>query len=781
MKVTLAAAAALASIGASFGAQTSIPELLDTVDGSRVTSARGWGRLTWERRRRNEIKEVFEREEFGRRPVERPRDLAFEVEKVDPSALGGKAVMKRVRISWTGTSGAGSFTATAYIPKIIPAAPAYVHIVIGDRRRMDVGGEKASEYWPVDRIIRRGYATVGFWSGDLAEDDPAKCFESGVFKTYMKPGEKRAADAWGALSAWAWGASRVMDWIVTEPLIDASKVAVIGHSRGGKAALWAGATDERFRLTCANNSGAGGAKLYHFDAPGSETVADLVKRFPHWFAPNYARWAGREREMPFDQHWLLALMAPRLLAVGSATEDAWAGPRAEFAACLAANPAWHIFNLTGCDFSCFPEPNNLNLGGPIGYHLRAGKHGLTRFDWNRYMDYSDYQCFRTAQGEIARPENVPDLLTAPDGTRAATKEEWEKKCRPAILDFYSRQVYGVAPVGRPKDIVFEKLMPDEEVFGKLGIKKRYLAKFKGPCGEGNFHITAYIPAAAKSRPAPGFVYINFWEYETCENSQSLTRMPLDNILSRGFALVHYEIMDYAPDYSDMRPRDPEWWRKDVYGVFGGRDAKERGEAWGAITAWAWGAGRTLDWIETEPMLDAKHFGVVGQSRGGKTALWAAASDPRWGMACVNCSGTLGARLNHIDQPEGEQVSKLYMVQKFWFGENLGKIMEDDRDWPFDTHQLIACVAPRLVQICAGSEDGYSSPDGMFEAARLASPVWGLYGMTGLGDHDRIPVSGESYQDGAVGFFLHKGGHGLFPVDWNRYMDMADRHNWRGTK
>ena len=294
-------------------------------------------------------------------------------------------------------------------------------------------------------------------------------------------------------------------------------------------------------------------------------------------------------------------------------------------------------------------------------------------------------------------------------------------------------------------------------------------------------MVAYIPASAKTRPAPGFVYANFAEYERSEDVFNIGRMPVDQILSRGYALVRYHIMDYAPDYSEMRPRDPEWWRKDVYGVFGGRDAKERGEAWGAITAWAWGAGRTLDWIESEPLLDAKHFGVVGHSRGGKTALWAAATDERWAMACVNCSGTLGARLNHFDQPESEQVSKLYMVQKFWFGENLFKIMDGEREWPFDTHQLIACVAPRLVQVCTGHEDLYSSPIGMFHAVRLASPVWKLYGLEGLGDHDAIPASGGWYQDGAVGFFHHKGGHSLNPNDWNRYMDLADKHHWKGLK
>ena len=361
-----------------------VPELMVTKAGDKVKDV-----ATWEKVRRPELLDVFLENEYGRRPVERPDTLAFETAEPDKPMMDGKAIRKRVRASWKGPYGSQSFVFTAFIPVSAKERPAPGFILICNRpaaANIDPERVQRSEFWPAEEIVARGYAALAFWNGDVALDNAKSNCTQGVHACWAK---ERTANSWGALSAWAWGASRVLDWVETEPLLDAKHFGVVGHSRGGKTALLAGVTDTRFAMACVNDSGCSGAKLNHIDLPKSESIARISKVFPHWFCLNYRNFAGKEFEMDFDQHMMVALMAPRAVAIASASKDHWAGQRGEYASALLASPAWELYGKRGLVSDGFPNPNEARQDGTVSYHLREGVHNLTLHDWNRYMDFAD--------------------------------------------------------------------------------------------------------------------------------------------------------------------------------------------------------------------------------------------------------------------------------------------------------------------------------------------------------------------------------------------------------
>ena len=241
--------------------------------------------------------------------------------------------------------------------------------------------------WQVEDVVARGYATVTIYCGDLSEDrseglvrDVAALFGTGGT-------DGRAPDAWGSIGIWAWGLSRALDYLETDADIDAKRVAVHGHSRLGKAALWAGAQDERFAMVISNDSGCGGAALSR--RRFGETVQRINTSYPFWFARNFRGYNGREETLPVDQHQLIALIAPRPVHVGSAEDDGWADPRGEFLGAKHAEPVYALFGQTGLGVDAWPPANKPLLGDGLAYHLRTGGHDMTAYDWARYLDHAD--------------------------------------------------------------------------------------------------------------------------------------------------------------------------------------------------------------------------------------------------------------------------------------------------------------------------------------------------------------------------------------------------------
>jgi len=368
-----------------------LPELLTCAGGSRVETCEQWKRV-----RRDEILKTFSTEVFGVRPVERPPKLSFEVVRKDPEALGGTAVLKVVRIRYGGTFGERDFAAVAFFPKTIRPAPTFVYVGLANdglntHRHPGDGQEwpkQLDERWPVQKILACGHATVAFRVTDVAPDDDYG-FAIGAYACF-ETRESRRPESWGALSAWAWGASRVADWLETEPKADAKRLAVVGLSRCGKTAIWTAATDRRFGLCCSSGAGCCGDKLNHVElAPTSDEHVGRILRFRQWFCRRFDRYAGHDLDMPFDQHQLLALIAPRALCLAAASDDDGAGPYGQYLSAVHASPAWELYGKRGLVApDGFPAVGSDLQAGSIAFHVRKGGHDLLAYDWMRFLDYA---------------------------------------------------------------------------------------------------------------------------------------------------------------------------------------------------------------------------------------------------------------------------------------------------------------------------------------------------------------------------------------------------------
>ncbi|MDP6546899.1 MAG: acetylxylan esterase [Phycisphaerae bacterium] len=384
---TLVIVGVLVSVGitrsSSENKKMDLPDPLKTLDGKKVASAE-----IWRAKRRPEILELFRKHVYGRAPVGRPKNMKFKVEEVAKDAFGGLATRKLVRASFEGPGGKGSMRISVYVPNKAKGKPAPGFLLISHRAfgTVDPGNKGTNSFWPAKAIVERGYTAAVCFAQDIDPDKYDK-FKNGVHGIFDKPDTPRAPDAWATIAAWAWGASRAMDYFETDADIDAKRIGVLGHSRGGKTSLWCGAEDQRFAMVISNNSGCSGAALAR--RKSGETVARINRGFPHWFCDNYSKFNGKEENLPVDQHMLVALAAPRPVYVASASKDSWADPLGEFLACVHAAGVYKLFGLKGLGAAEMPKPESPLQSGHIGYHVRTGRHGLTEYDWKCYMDFAD--------------------------------------------------------------------------------------------------------------------------------------------------------------------------------------------------------------------------------------------------------------------------------------------------------------------------------------------------------------------------------------------------------
>lgn len=357
-----------------------LPNLLETPEGDPITTPEAW-----EKQREN-LLEIFREDVYGRSPG-LPDSLQFEVLETDAHAMSGEATLKRIKIRSEVADREHEFEVTLFIPnKRSGPAPLFLLLNNRDRDQIDPTREKKSDFWPAEDAITRGYAIAAFQLGDVAPIHP-ELFREGVIRLFEGDLEKRPANAWGALAAWAWGTQRVMDYFEQDDDIDAGRVAVLGHSRGGKASLWTGAQDERFALTISNDSGCGGAALSR--RRFGETVARINRNFPYWFCDNFNKYNDKEEALPIDQHSLISLLAPRAVYVASADADLWADPKGEFQSLAHASPVYALYGHELISPEAMPPLDTPAVSGPRGYHIRSGGHNLTAYDWQHYMDLAD--------------------------------------------------------------------------------------------------------------------------------------------------------------------------------------------------------------------------------------------------------------------------------------------------------------------------------------------------------------------------------------------------------
>ncbi len=370
-----------------------LPDPLVTRDGRRITTAAEWNQV-----RRPEILELFRTQVYGRVP-DTPCTQTYSVAGVYPQMLGGSATRKDVNILFTR---AGRKPVAIHLILYTPthaSGPCPAFLLMGNAAidKIDPMQAGRNGYWPVEEGIARGYAMAAFWSWDVDPDlatDTA--FKDGIQGMLDNP--PRPPDAWGTIAGWAWGMSRCLDYLETDPAIAADKVAVVGHSRAGKTALWAAAQDPRFAMVCANESGHAGAALSHRRNPQKESVAMINRQFPHWFAANYKAYDNHEDTLPIDQHMLIALIAPRPVCVGSADLDLWSDPRGEFLGLRGAQPVYALFGRKGLGGAReMPAIGEDLHGDAMHYHIRAGKHALTLSDWTFYFDAADQSFGRAAK------------------------------------------------------------------------------------------------------------------------------------------------------------------------------------------------------------------------------------------------------------------------------------------------------------------------------------------------------------------------------------------------
>lgn len=507
-----------------------LPDVLagpDEVPASSVTE--------WEQTSRPHQLAMLEKYVYGRKlpPVPVAEVGAVERAEVDLGSTKGVRVQAKLRLGKA--ADAPTTSVLLYLPKTTEKVPVFLKLNfrgnqaetddpgvwlptgwvpadtrikgIIDNRATDASRGSLQRRFPVASMLGRGYGMATAYCGDFFPDRPDGRPQSVLAALGRPVNGELPKDEPGAIGAWAWGLSRILDWLVTLPEVDPNKVIVVGHSRLGKTALWAGACDQRFAMVVSNDSGCGGAALSRRNF--GETLTVITERFPHWFCPMLAEYAGRELELPCDQHALLAMAAPRPLYVASAEEDRWADPRGEFLAAVAAGRAWKLYGLTGLGTEDMPMVNT-PIGQTIGYHIRNGKHDLLPYDWTQFADFAD----RRLLGK--KPP-------------AATQAEPDARSKHLLADFQPDQLS--LPVAPPADALL-LIAP--------GVEPKFTSMAGGPI---NWEVEEGALVATRTKSHANHI-VSSVMFEDADIHAEFMTSPLAHGNSGLYIHGHYEMQIY---------------------------------------------------------------------------------------------------------------------------------------------------------------------------------------------------------------------------------------------
>lgn len=373
-----------------------LPDALVAADGRRIENAEDWERL-----RRPELLRLFSSIVYGK-PVPAPAGIEFKVLERNDNALNGKAIRIQGDIVCKGVKQPNPFRMLVYLPKQAKG-PVPVFLGLNFLGNQSLGLDEAvlipewdtnprsrggrAHRYDLDLILSAGYGIATIRNADIEPDRP-DAWKSGVRSSFLTDGVQKKDDP-ATIAMWAWGLSRGLDALLTIPEVDPGRIVGWGHSRLGKTALWAAANDPRFAAAISNDSGCCGASLTRHIVEGdkSETLKEIIKRFPHWFALNLNDYIDREEALPVDQHELIALIAPRPVYVASAEGDVWADPEGEFLAAREASKVYRLFGIPGIPEDAAMPGLHRPVGAGVGYHIRAGEHTVTSFDWAAFIDF----------------------------------------------------------------------------------------------------------------------------------------------------------------------------------------------------------------------------------------------------------------------------------------------------------------------------------------------------------------------------------------------------------
>ena len=387
-------------------AQPALPDPLVSSGGKPIATS-----AEWSHQRKPELRAAFQHYMYGQLPPA-PKTEKFKVEKQDPNCLGGKATSKQVSIQLD-PAGKHHIQLLLVIPnRVSKPVPTFVGLsfcgiqtVLPDtsitlsaswmpescegcvnHRATEASRGTQTSTWAIEQTVDRGYAAAIFYNGDVEPDQPGN--PEGIRAYYAEQAARGAGPAydWGAVAAWAWGFHRAVDYLVTDRDIDAKRIAAVGHSRNGKAALVAAAFDDRIALVIPHQAGCGGS------APSRGKVGEAIQQindhFPHWFNAAFKEFNQAPDRLPFDQHELIALCAPRAVLLSNAAEDTWANPAGQFEMLQAAEPVYRLYGVDGLGTSKMPESGRL-VGRNLAFYIRPGKHSMTTGDWKIFLDFAD--------------------------------------------------------------------------------------------------------------------------------------------------------------------------------------------------------------------------------------------------------------------------------------------------------------------------------------------------------------------------------------------------------